>query len=152
MSDDYPDLSGHPFHPDNVRLETGDVATKPAKRFEDKTSCFYDLTHAALAVHVLAAGGAITRMPPKTPESGAVAQPLRWGYNADFPAPPEIGARVHIRMNDLGAGTVEAYFIEHGWVGVCVKLDRVPQWKQDQQDKRRAEVALVFATEIRPEQ
>jgi hypothetical protein len=37
---------------------------------------------------------------------------------------PRIGARVTVYMNGMGNGTVEAYFTEHGFLGLQVRLDR----------------------------
>jgi hypothetical protein len=65
---------------------------------------------------------------------------------------PAIGTRVRINFDELGYGTVESYFIEHGWLGVCVKLDKIPDWKFNEQrdEPEKMEVALVFAIELDP--
>ncbi len=69
----------------------------------------------------------------------------RWSGVQPIPA---IGARVTINFNSLGSGVVESYFYEHGFQGVCVKLDAIPEWKQKQQ-KTNADVALVFGMELK---
>ncbi len=44
--------------------------------------------------------------------------------------PPPIGARVHVRMNRLGPGTVTAYAVYEGYLGVMVRMDEPtrPDW------------------------
>lgn len=65
-----------------------------------------------------------------------------------FENPPAIGTRVLITFNDFGAGAVESYFVEHGYLGVCVKLDAEPKWRKKQ--KCDHATALVFGSEIKP--
>jgi hypothetical protein len=77
----------------------------------------------------------------------------RWSGTEDtgFPLPPIIGHSVEITFNGLGFGRVESYFVEHGWVGVCVKLNNPPQWHAIQKKGTTFEGrALVFGREIRP--
>jgi hypothetical protein len=57
------------------------------------------------------------------------SDPFKWSGRAD---PPVIGARVHAYMNKLGSGTVRAYFVEYGWLGVLVQLDKNPAWRRKQ--------------------
>lgn len=49
-------------------------------------------------------------------------------------APPVIGSRVKIPMNNLGAGKVVGYFVEHNWLGLLVELDEKtrPEWHRRQ--------------------
>lgn len=48
-------------------------------------------------------------------------------------APPAIGDTVKSRI--VGKGTVVAYFVEHGWLGVLVKPSRAPAWYTKQNGK-----------------
>lgn len=50
-----------------------------------------------------------------------------WSGDSD---PPEVGARVKVTLNGLGAGEVVGYFTEHGWLGLLVALDEKtrPAW------------------------
>lgn len=58
---------------------------------------------------------------------------------------PEVGEPVYIAMNNMGAGRVVGYFMEHDWVGVSVKLQRNPDWR-----KVGVEVpAMVFGAELK---
>ena len=59
---------------------------------------------------------------------------------------PNIGERVRVSMNGLGAGTVCSYFHEHGYVGVEVQLENAPAWHKIQRPTGRC---LVFGTEIK---
>jgi hypothetical protein len=65
---------------------------------------------------------------------------------------PTIGQRVFVNMNQLGMGTVESYFFEHGYAGVCVKLENPPKWKVEQDkhpdNPKWKGKALVFGSEI----
>lgn len=110
------------------------------KRFQDTDTAKYDLS--ALPDFVL------YQYDGKTCPEG-----IKWGVLADNAkavlTPPVIGSRVHVAINGMGTGTVESYFVEHNWLGVCVKLDSIPEWKRNQQDKDRAQVALVFGPELR---
>jgi hypothetical protein len=51
----------------------------------------------------------------------------RWSGDLE---PPAIGTRVHKLLNNLGAGEVCGYFVEHGWMGILVYLDEKtrPAW------------------------
>lgn len=61
--------------------------------------------------------------------------------------PPVIGTKVTINFNGLGSGIVVAYFFEHGYLGIEVKLDQQPDWHIKQNGKGKH--ALVFGAEIR---
>lgn len=66
-----------------------------------------------------------------------------------FAAPPPIGTRVRVKINQLGTGTVQGYFIEHGWVGVHVLPDVRPPWHLEANPGKN--YYLVFGGEIEPE-
>jgi len=74
---------------------------------------------------------------------------LKWSKTAAFPEPPAVGTRVHVRFNRLGVGTVQGYFVEHGWLGVHVLPDARPQWHIDQNGLEK-NYYLVFGNEIAP--
>jgi hypothetical protein len=42
--------------------------------------------------------------------------------------PPMIGNGVTVNFNGFGTGVVVDYFIQDGWLGVEVKLDKQPDW------------------------
>lgn len=75
----------------------------------------------------------------------------KWSGNI---AIPNIGDRVVVRINNLGVGTVQAYFIEQGWLGVYVRLDNPPSWwvKQVEQSNkgfgRLPGCTMVFGAEV----
>jgi hypothetical protein len=113
------------------------------QRFNDTAAGKYNLAHAP--------GNVLCIQP--TPENIERYRSVReCGEHVLFGAEqvPALGSRVRIGFNSLGTGTVESYFVEHGWLGVCVVLDVVPTWKQKQQKDTplRAAVALVFGAEI----
>jgi hypothetical protein len=64
--------------------------------------------------------------------------------------PPTLGSRVLVTMNGLGSGTVKAYFVESGWLGVHVDLDSPPEWwvKQNVRYHGRQRWATVFGAEV----
>jgi len=70
-----------------------------------------------------------------------------------FARVPAIGERVEISMNNLGSGTVEAYFVEHQYAGVQVRLDVLtrPAWhrRQEKANSRFKGCALVFGAELK---
>jgi len=75
-----------------------------------------------------------------------LGQGYLWSGDGDIPL---VGGRVVVRMNGLGAGKVIGYFIEHGWLGVEVKLENAPAWhKQQTKGTEHAGKALVFGAEI----
>jgi len=57
------------------------------------------------------------------------ADPFKWSGRDD---PPAIGDKVRAYMNDLGHGTVIGYFVEYGWFGVLVQLEKNPLWRRKQ--------------------
>lgn len=65
-------------------------------------------------------------------------------------AVPAIGARVNVKINGMGPGTVIGYFVEpepdNGWLGVKVTLDKRPDWHVRQNPDRP--FTLVFGAEI----
>lgn len=68
---------------------------------------------------------------------------LKWSNIKDV---PKIGDNVRINFNQLGTGIVESYFIEYDWLGICVKLDKIPEWKQKRIHNK--DVALVIGAEL----
>lgn len=81
--------------------------------------------------------------PPGTPVS---RDKINWSGAG---IPPAIGTRVYINMNGLGFGSVESYFVEGDWLGVCVRLEKQPEWHRQQNAGRRyPHSALVFGFEL----
>jgi hypothetical protein len=79
----------------------------------------------------------------QAPKSGPV-----W-WSGKLP-PPELGSRVTIRMNGFGPGTVVAFFVEYGYLGIEVKVDTRPDW-HIKQNKGRPESEcnpMVFGSEL----
>ena len=64
---------------------------------------------------------------------------------------PRIGARVRITHGKWGWGVVDAYFVEYGWMGVEIRVERYPAWYKAQQ-KRNGEqltpVIHIFGIEL----
>lgn len=79
-----------------------------------------------------------------------LADPPAGKWSGDLPI-PKIGEKVRINFNKLGSGIVKGYFIEHGYVGVLVKLDNPPEWKKKQHPpgSKYHGVAHVFGAEIK---
>jgi len=69
---------------------------------------------------------------------------------------PKIGEPVVVTMNALGSGTVVAYFVECGYLGVHVKLSKPPEWWKKQNAQFAKEypnfpfkgTAGIFGTEL----
>lgn len=70
--------------------------------------------------------------------------PVKWD-GAD--APPELGARVMVTMNNMGPATVMGYFVKHGWLGIVVRLQKPPAWWLSQNPRRP--LCHVFGPEFR---
>jgi hypothetical protein len=73
--------------------------------------------------------------------------PLQWSGKG-VPVPP-VGARVHVRLNGIGAGTVTGYYHAEGWLGVVVEADRMPDWYR-QANPAANNVAKVFGIDLIP--
>jgi hypothetical protein len=62
---------------------------------------------------------------------------------------PQLGERVAILINELGAGAVVGYYQEYGWLGLIIRLDQAPEWHRFVNKGLRWEGhALVFGLEI----
>ncbi|WP_298434959.1 hypothetical protein [Ottowia sp.] len=62
--------------------------------------------------------------------------------------PPAIGSQVNVRLNRLGPGTVTAYAVHEGYLGVMVRIDDAvrPDWHRQQNPDNAP--SLVFGAEI----
>lgn len=60
------------------------------------------------------------------PNEGTYA--LWSGNQSDYEIPPAIGERVNVDVNKIGPGVVESYFVEAGFLGVNVVLDKPIPW------------------------
>ncbi len=61
-------------------------------------------------------------------ENGKCVNPdgvIKWGRAA---APPEIGARIFVTINNCGPAVVTGYFVEGGWLGLRCRLLNPPEW------------------------
>lgn len=74
------------------------------------------------------------------------SDPFKWSGRQD---PPAVGAKVHCYMNKLGSGTVLAYFVEYGWLGVLVQLDKNPAWRRKQLNGNNPP-AHLFGIDLEP--
>lgn len=52
----------------------------------------------------------------------------RWSGGKGLEQPPALGTRINASMNGFGQGVVVAYFVEHGWLGIEVAVDKRPDW------------------------
>ncbi len=79
------------------------------------------------------------------------SRPTIWKgqHPCGFATPPGIGARVEVKINDFGTGSVIGYFTEYGYLGVKVQLDKIPDWFARQSPGRN--FVFVFGAEILPE-
>jgi hypothetical protein len=87
----------------------------------------------------------------------ANGSPLKW--SGRYPL-PDVGARINVHMNGIGAAIVHGYFESEGFLGVMAKATRPPAWlrKQLAKDKnnpdalpwRREGISCFFGTEIEP--
>lgn len=59
-------------------------------------------------------------------------------------AVPAVGERVKVLVNKAGFGKVVGYFVEFGYLGVHVKLDKEPAWRLH----RNGEPMMVFGIEV----
>ena len=94
--------------------------------------------------------------PPTTVEAGEGNDDVLAGTvvptKHSFKEMPKRGDRVVVGVNTLGPGTVSSYFVEHGYVGVAVKLDTAtePEWHKKQCKGTKYEgYALVFGAELK---
>lgn len=71
------------------------------------------------------------------------AQPYKWSGARQVPA---IGERVTITFNELNTGSVIGYLVTDGYLGVWIKLDKNPEWRERQGHDGPA---LVYGAEIK---
>lgn len=82
----------------------------------------------------------------RTEENSGDESVVKW--SGSYPI-PQIGQPVKVNFNSLGTGVVESYFVEHGYLGVTVRLDKEPEWKIKQhKGTKHAGIAMVFGLEI----
>ena len=86
--------------------------------------------------------------PVPTAEVDLAGVPTRVKWSNQKAPPPLLGARVRITFNELGAGTVVGYFVEHGYLGVEVRCENRPAWHVRQNGDKHPH-PLVFGAEIR---
>lgn len=72
---------------------------------------------------------------------------VKWGNEGI--APPAIGTRIQVTMNNLGPGTVRGYFTECGWLGLLVEFHEPPQWWVKQNAPNRP-LGHIFGIEFKP--
>lgn len=68
----------------------------------------------------------------------------KWSGPGDI---PKIGDKVAINFNSLGTGKVIAYFVNTGYIGVEVKLDKRPKWHIKQNGDKHPN-AMVYGAEL----
>lgn len=59
--------------------------------------------------------------------------------------PPAIGDRVRVRVNGIGMATVESYFIQEGFLGVCTTVDA---WPKHFDRPEASKICHAFGAEI----
>lgn len=60
---------------------------------------------------------------------------------------PQVGDRVNVNVNGLGPAKVTGYFIEHGFMGICVDVENPPEWALKQNGP--GATYHVFGNELR---
>ncbi len=82
----------------------------------------------------------------RTEENSSNLNVLKWSGKQPIPS---IGRKVAINFNQLGTGKVVAYFWEHGYLGLIVKLDKAPEWHRLQKSGTKYfSHVLVFGVEV----
>src|SRR5574342_974615 len=83
------------------------------------------------------------------PDSGPTPEKDDTYLWSQLTPPPAIGTRVNVVCNAMGWGTVVSYFVEHGYLGVRVKLENEPEWHAKQcAGTKHAGHCLVFGVEL----
>jgi hypothetical protein len=70
-----------------------------------------------------------------------------WSGKETFATPPTIGDRCFV-SGGFGSATVTGYFVEHGFLGVVVQPDTLPEWFQKQAPGRK--VVSMFGIDLSP--
>ena len=73
------------------------------------------------------------------------SDPYKWSGSKP---PPAIGERVRCYVNTLGQGKVIGYFVEYGWLGCRVQLDKNPKWRKEQLGSNIP--ACMFGVDLEP--
>jgi hypothetical protein len=103
--------------------------------FKNTEVCKYELTELPEGVIL------------KTEENWRDNTVVKW--SGEYPI-PQIGDRVITTVNGMGSGVVESYFVEHGYVGVLMVLDKPPAWHVNQHKGTKHEgIAMVFGSELK---
>jgi hypothetical protein len=71
---------------------------------------------------------------PATFNEGGEVQPAATGLPrwAGKNAPPLVGTKIHVTMNNLGVATVTGFFVEEGFLGLKVRFHDAPEWHRKQ--------------------
>lgn len=94
-----------------------------AKPISERTGCDYFLPEPPCSVQAV-----------RPPADGGPLPRVKEGHclwSSDYPV-PSIGEEVVVRLNNAGRGFVTSYFVEHGFLGLHVALDKpreIPQHK-----------------------
>lgn len=73
----------------------------------------------------------------------AIPPEVKWSGRGEV---PPIGARIRIRINNIGPGTVVGYATHHGWLGVRAMPHNPPEWYVRQNGRDHA--ALTYGAEL----
>ena len=82
--------------------------------------------------------------PVKRTVEERIAGPAWW---SGAKPPPAVGTRVNIRINGFGDGTVVAYLVEDGYLGLEVMVDVRPDWHIKNNGDRHPH-PMVFGAEV----
>jgi len=72
---------------------------------------------------------------------------LVWA-NKDGQAPPKVGEKIRVHMNNLGNAEVVGYFSQEGFLGLRVKFSDPPEWYVKQ--NKGNPVGHIFGPEWKP--
>lgn len=123
--------------------------TTYAHRTHPAKGCHYGLERPLeFCPHITQGDAPFGPHPTAVVDLGGLLTRVKWSGKQHAGKPlPKLGDRVTVTMNGLGAGTVVAYFVEHGFLGVQVRLDQRPDWHIRQNGSHHPH-ALVFGAEI----
>ncbi len=80
------------------------------------------------------------------PDGTSFRKLLDAGYKWSGNYTPEIGKPVGINFNELGTGKIGRFFLENGYIGIVVHLDKPPKWWMQQNGKRFMDDGKFYST------
>lgn len=125
-----------------------DLANELTQTWADAQSRNKDVPAIEVCIEHCKGGPSYTDRLPEFKTTAEVKQPYDVPVWSGKSRPPAIGSKIPLNFNSLGQGTVLAYGVMDGYLGVFVQLDPAtrPDWHKRQNPQN--EPGLLFGIEV----